>query len=72
MGLHVLRHLTQVKNVESKTLYMPVSAAHVCLNVSQCIVYINESNISVEPVCANEALDTVLHFVGALTNICKI
>ena len=54
MGLHVLRYLTQVKNVELKTLCMPGSAAQVCLNVSQCIVFISESNISLAPVCRNK------------------
>ena len=31
-----------LKNVELKTLCMPGSATQVCLNVSQCIVCINE------------------------------
>ena len=42
-----------LKNVELKTLCMPWSVAQLCLNVSQCIVCINESNISVAPVCPN-------------------
>ena len=54
MRLHVLRHLSKtLKNVELKTLCMPGPAAQVCLNVSQCIVCINESNISVVPVRQN-------------------
>ena len=60
MGLHVLRHLTSVKNVKLKTLYMPGSAAQVCLNVLRCIICINESYISIAPACSNEALDTAL------------
>ena len=40
---------------------MPGSAAHVCLNLSQYIVCINESNIFVAPMCPNETLDTVLN-----------
>ena len=39
---------------------MAGSAAQVCLNVSQCIVFINESNISEALLCPNEALDTAL------------
>ena len=39
---------------------MAVSVTQVCLNVSECIVGINESNISVAPVCPNEALDMTL------------
>ena len=51
MRLHVLRHLSKtLKNVELKTLCMPGSASQICLNVSQYIVHINESNISVAPV----------------------
>ena len=51
---HVLRHLSKtLKNVALKTLCMPGSATQVCLNVSQCIVCINESNISVAPVRPN-------------------
>ena len=49
-----------LKNVELKTLCMAVSVTQVCLNVSECIVGINESNISVAPVCPNEALDMTL------------
>ena len=55
---------------------MPGSAAQICLNVWQCIICINESNISVTPVCLNEALDRTLlvHwsiniFVGRKTKI---
>ena len=52
--LHVLRHLSKtLKNIDLKTLCMPGSATQVCLNVSQCINCINESNISVAPVCPN-------------------
>ena len=47
-----------LKNVELKTLYMSGRATQVCLNASQCIVCINESNISEAPVCPNEAQDT--------------
>ena len=36
------------------------SAAQVCLNVSQCIICINESNISITQVCPNETLDRTL------------
>ena len=61
MRLHVLRHLTLVKNVKLKTLCMPGSTTQVCLNVSRCIVCINESNISVATVCPNEALDMALN-----------
>ena len=39
---------------------MTGSTAQVCLIVSQCIICINESNISTAPVCPNSALDTVL------------
>ena len=59
MRLLVLRHLRKtLKNVELKTLCMPGSATQVCLNVLQCIIFINEYNISVAPVCPNQALDT--------------
>ena len=59
MRLLVLRHLRKtLKNVELKTLCMPGSATQVCLNVSKCIIFINEYNISVAPVCPNQALDT--------------
>ena len=50
----VLRHLSKtLQNVELKTLCMLGFAAQVCLNVSQCIVCINNSNISVALVCPN-------------------
>ena len=42
-----------LKNVELKTLCIPGSAAQVYLNVSQYIVSIKESNISVAWVCPN-------------------
>ena len=51
---HILRHLSKTtKNVQLKTLCMPGSVAQVCLNVSQCIVCINKSNISIAPVFPN-------------------
>ena len=54
MRLNVLRHLSKThKNVELKTLCMPASATQVCLNISQCIVCIHESSISVAPLCPN-------------------
>ena len=42
-----------LKNVELKTLCMPGCATQVYLNVSQRIVCINESDISISPVCPN-------------------
>ena len=51
---------------------MPRSAAQVRLNVSQSIACINKSNVSVAQVWPNEALDTALHLMGALTNTCEI
>ena len=42
-----------LKNIELKTLYMPMFATQVCLNVSKCIICINKSNISVAPMCPN-------------------
>ena len=52
MRLYVLRRLSKtLKNVELKTFRMPGSATQVCLNISQCII--NESNISIAPVCPN-------------------
>ena len=68
MLLCVLKHLSKtLKNVELKTLWMPGSAAHACLNYHFCfykqlnyhfcfykrIVSINDSNISVPQVCPN-------------------
>ena len=54
MRLHVLRYLSKtLKNVEIKTLCMTGCATQFCLNASQCIVCINESNISVALVCPN-------------------
>ena len=51
MRQQVLRHLSKtLKNVELKTLYVSGSVAKVCLNVSKCIVCINNS---VTPVCSN-------------------
>ena len=54
MRLHVLRNLSQtLKNGELQTSCMPGSATQVCVKVSQSIVCINESNISVAQVCLN-------------------
>ena len=39
MGLHVLRHLTSVKNVKLKALCMPGAAAQVCLNITVYHLY---------------------------------
>ena len=39
---------------------MPASASQVCLTVSQCVISINQSNISIAPVCPNEAMDLAL------------
>ena len=49
-------------------------ATQVCLNIWQCIICINESNISKAPVCPNEAQDTgikTLHLMCTwLARIC--
>ena len=55
MRQHVLKHLSKtLKNVELKTLNIHGSVAQVCENVSQCIICINECNISATPICPKE------------------
>ena len=54
MRLPVLRDLSKtLKDVELRTLCMIGSSTQVCLNVKQCIVCSNKSNISAAPVCSN-------------------
>ena len=57
MRLHVVRDLSNtLKNVELKTLCMPVTATPTCfnvLNLSQCIICINKSNLSIVLACPN-------------------